>query len=272
MSLSSWWINMSRVGRELHGGSMRRGPVCVGVYLCVCIREEEEGAGGYGGQWGSLSSQQGCFSFNWSTCGTITSFTQTGYWWQKKTTLSLPLLARGRDEEMDSSLLLMCGNRLHSHRKLLLLPWNSMQRRSTAVSRKGADWQIQKWTVDLMDKVITCCNHLLLSRLFTGILPTRVVKKTTIFHRCIQRRAQFEMIDSSICVSVGALALELPFDLRTWWWGWFMFGHCCVPRDQDECVTFALSLTSRGRKHWEGHKKTEGYMWAFGTTSKTFYN
>lgn len=80
---------------------------CMGVgweearFVCMYLE------GGYRGQWGSLSSQQGCISFNWSTCGTITSFTQTGYWWQKKTALSLPLLARRADEEMDSSLLLM---------------------------------------------------------------------------------------------------------------------------------------------------------------------
>lgn len=80
---------------------------CMGVgweearFVCMYLE------GGYRGQWGSLSSQQGCISFNWSTCGTITSFTQTRYWWQKKTALSLPLLARGADEEMDSTLLLV---------------------------------------------------------------------------------------------------------------------------------------------------------------------
>lgn len=84
--------------------------------MCVYVL-----GGGYRGQCGNPSSQQGCISFNWSTCGTITSFTQTRYWWQKKTALSLPLLARRLDEEMDSLLLLMCGNHPHSHYELLLL-------------------------------------------------------------------------------------------------------------------------------------------------------
>lgn len=61
-------------------------------FVCV-VRMYSEGA--YRGQEGSLSSQQGCISFNWSTCGTITSFTQTRYWWQKKTALSPLLLGAG---------------------------------------------------------------------------------------------------------------------------------------------------------------------------------
>lgn len=75
--------------------------------------------GKYRGQRSSLSSQQGCIAFNWSTCGTITSFTQTRSWWQKKTALSLPLLERRLYEETDSSLFLVWESATLSHSELL---------------------------------------------------------------------------------------------------------------------------------------------------------
>lgn len=108
--LSGWWINMSRVGAGT--AWMRRGQISVCVWAWVCI-------GGYRGQCGNRSSQQGCISFNWSTCGTITSFTQTRYWWQKKTALSLPLSARRLDGEMDSLLQLVWESSM-------LPPWASI--------------------------------------------------------------------------------------------------------------------------------------------------
>lgn len=42
--------------------------------LCVCVMGDV-----YRPTEDFLFPQQGCIAFNWSTCGTITSFTQTRY-------------------------------------------------------------------------------------------------------------------------------------------------------------------------------------------------